>query len=294
MAGKINNAFELSQQSWNALLKNKQLIMFPVISMIGMIFVTVLFIIPEAFLVWPIIRASDTNSDASLIQWVIALVVLFIYYLAAYFVVIFSNTALVGATMKIIRGEPATVSDGITIARTHLGKILVYALISATVGVLAKVITSSGRRSKNFLVMLFTAIIGGLIQGAWELAVFFAIPIIVAEDVNILDSLKRSLALFKQTWGESVLGSVAVGGISCLAYLVVILISGAIILAGMFLGQLPLTILGFILLIFGFVLVSVLNGAVNGIFQASLYNYAVTGNAGPFIDTNMAREAFSG
>jgi hypothetical protein len=50
--------------------------------------------------------------------------------------------------------------------------------------------------------------------------------------------------------------------------------------------------MGTVLLILGLVVVSLLNGAVNGIFHASMYNYATTGNAGPFIDGELAREAF--
>ena len=69
----------------------------------------------------------------------------------------------------------------------------------------------------------------------------------------------------------------------------VFLISGAIIAAGIGLGLLPALILGIVLLVLGFTLISLLNGAVNGIFQASLYNY---GDAGSFIDTALAREAF--
>ena len=50
--------------------------------------------------------------------------------------------------------------------------------------------------------------------------------------------------------------------------------------------------IGGIFMLVGFVVVSLLNGAVNGIFQASLYHFATTGNAGPFIDTGIARDAF--
>jgi hypothetical protein len=38
--------------------------------------------------------------------------------------------------------------------------------------------------------------------------------------------------------------------------------------------------------------VGLLNGAVNGVFQASLYQYATTGNAGKLIDTQLAAQAF--
>ena len=288
MAGKIKSGLELSKQSWSALGQNRQLILFPLISGIAMIIVTILFFIPEAFAFRPLFEAEDPSAG----QWIVAFVVLFIYYLVASFVVTFSNTALVGATLKMVAGEPATIGDGIGVAMSRLGKIIVYSFISATVGVIARGITQSGRQSDNFIVAILAAIIGGLIQGAWSLLVFFAIPVMVVENIGVRDSLKRSFELFKQTWGEGFVGNTAIGGISCLVSLAVLLIFGGIIVAGVLVNALALVILGAVLLILGLVVVSLLNGAVNGIFQASMYHFATTGDAGPFIDDELAREAF--
>lgn len=288
MAGKIKSGLELSRQSWSALGQNRQLIVFPIISGIGMIIVTILFFIPEAFAFGPILETEDPTTG----QWITAIAVLFLYYLVASFVVIFSNTALVGATLKMIRGEPATVGDGIGVALSRLGKIIVYSLISATIGVIARGVSQSGRQSDNAVVAILAAIAGALISGAWSLLVFFAIPIIVVEDIGVRDSFKRSFELFKQTWGEGFVGSTAIGGISCLVTLAVLLIGGGIIAAGVLADVAALIIAGAVLLVLGLVVVSLLNGAVNGIFQASMYNYATTGDAGPFIDPELAREAF--
>ena len=288
MAGKIKSGLELSKQSWSALGQNRQLIVFPIISGIAMLIVTILFFIPEAFAFRPILETEDPTAA----QWITAFVILFIYYLIASFVVTFSNTALVGATLKMIDGEPATVGDGISVARSRLGKIIVYSFISATVGVIARGLTQSGRQSDNAIVAILAAILGGLLQGAWSLLVFFAIPVMVVENIGVRDSLKRSFELFKQTWGEGFVGSTAIGGISCLVTLAVLLIGGGIIAAGVLANSVALAILGAVLLVLGLVAVSLLNGAVNGIFQASMYHYATTGNAGPFIDGDLAREAF--
>ena len=288
MAGKIKSGLELSKQSWAALGRNRQLIVFPAISGLAMLIVTILFFIPEAFAFRPILETEDPTAG----QWITALAVLFIYYLVASFVITFSNTALVGATLKMIEGEPATVSDGIAVATSRLGKIFVYSLIAATIGVIARTITQSGRQSDNAIVAILAAILGGLIQGAWSLLVFFAIPVMVVENTGVRDSLKRSFELFKRTWGEGFVGSTAIGGISCLVTLAVLLIGGGIIAAGVLANAVALVILGAVLLILGLVVVSLLNGAVNGIFQASMYHYATTGNAGPFIDTELARQAF--
>jgi hypothetical protein len=254
-----------------------------------MIIITALFFIPAATLLGLTGATSEATTEYS---WIPFLVMLFVYYLVAYFFVIFSNTALVGAALKLVNGEPATVADGLRIAMSRLGKIIVYALISATVGVVARSITQSGRSSDNVIVAIVTAVIGGLIQGAWSLMVFFALPVMIVENTSITASFKRSLEIFKQTWGEGYVGSTAIGGISCLVYVAVLLVTGAIIAGGIALGNVAIIVVGGIFMLVGFVVVSLLNGAVNGIFQASLYHFATTGSAGPFIDTETAREAF--
>ena len=286
MAGKIASGFELSKQSWTALNKNRQLVVFPIISMIGMAIVTILFFIPGAVLV-----NAALGSDGGT-HWIPSLVLLFVYYLITYTIVIFSNTALVGATMRLIRGQPATVGDGLHVAFARFGKIFVYALISATIGVIARAVTQAGRDSNNAIVAILAAIAGGVLQGAWSIVVFFAVPIIVAEDLSVKDTLERSWHLFKQTWGEGFVVRAAVSGISCLAYLAVLIIGGAAIAGRIYLHSIPLAVIGGVIVLFGFVLIGLLNGAVLGIFQASLYNFATTGSAGPFIDTELARSAF--
>ena len=290
MGRRINNGIELTKQSWAALRQNPQLLTFPIISMIGMVIITILFFIPLAAFVPGYVesRSGDGGNSSD----VVALIVLFVYYFLTYSVVIFSNTALVGAAMKLVRGEPATVQDGLNIAFARIGKIIVYALISATVGVIARSIRESGRRSNNLVVAIIAAIIGGLIQGAWNLVVFFVIPVLVVENVGVLDSLKRSWELWKQTWGEQFTGSVAIGGISCLIQIAVILVGVALIAAAAAANSVALAIIVGVVMVLVLVFLGLISGAVNGIFQASLYQYATTGDAGKFIDTNMAREAF--
>ncbi|NWG18089.1 MAG: hypothetical protein HXY41_15810 [Chloroflexi bacterium] len=291
MRGKIRNGWELSKQSWAALRSNPQLVVFPIISMIGMIVVTILFFIPIS--ATGIVSALVNDGGiADNMAAIVSAVVLFIYYLVAYTVTIFSNTALVGAAMKLVRGEPATVSDGIQIAMSRISKIIVYALISATIGMIARSIRESGRRSDNLLVAILTGIIGGLIQGTWNLLVFFAIPVLVVENIGVIDSLKRSLEIFKKTWGEGFVGSTAIGGITCLAYLAVIVIGGVLIFLAVSTGTAALIIGAVALVVLAFIFLGLLQGAVNGVFQASLYNYAQTGDAGRFIDTELARQAF--
>ncbi len=289
---RIQNGVEITRQSWAALRANPQLMIFPVISLIGMIVVTILFFIPvSATGIFSALSEENGRSSGN-VSSTLFTIVMFLYYFVTYTVIIFSNTALVGAALKLARGETATVQDGINIAMSRLGKIFVYAFISATIGMLARAIRESSSNSRNLVGAIIGAIIAGIIQGTWNLVVFFAIPVLVVEDVGVMDSLKRSLALFKQTWGEKFTGSFAISAVSCLVTLALIVVSAVLIFLAVATKSIVVIGITVAVIVLGFIFISLINGAVNGIFQASLYQYATTGDAGKLIDTQLARDAF--
>lgn len=288
---RIQNGLELTRQSWTALRANPQLMIFPVISLLGMIVVTILFFVPlTATGIFSAIaeengRSGDVNST-------LFTILMFLYYFVTYTVIIFSNTALVGAALRLARGETATVQDGINIAMARIQKIVVYALISATIGMIARSIQQSARNSNNPIAAILASIIAGIIQGAWNLVVFFAIPVLVVEDIGVIDSLKRSLALFKQTWGEQFTGSLAIGAVSCLVSFALVVVAVVLIGLAAATKSAAVVILTVAVVVLAFIFLSLISGAINGIFQASLYQYATTGDAGKLIDTELARDAF--
>ena len=89
---------------------------------------------------------------------------LFCMYVVQYFVVIFFNTALVGAAIVLLGGGQPTVWDGLKLAISRIGPILGYAIISATVGVLLQLVAEK------------LGFVGRLIAGglglAWTAATF--------------------------------------------------------------------------------------------------------------------------
>jgi hypothetical protein len=291
VADRIANGARLTAQSWKALRENRQLLVFPLVSGAILTLITVVFV---ASLLGTGVVDGVTGADeeARSSSTILGLVQLFLFYLACYIVVIFSNTALVGAVLRLADGQSASAGDGFRVAVRRLPVIVVYALISATIGLLARGIAQSGRSSNNILVAIVAALVGALVQGAWTLVVFFAIPVIVAEGLGPVASLKRSLEIFRGTWGEAFTGQAVIGGISCLAYLLVILGAGAVIGLGVAQAIPALIVIGIVGAIVLFAALALLSGAVNGVFQASLYRYATSGDAGALIDTADAAAAF--
>ncbi len=217
MGQTFSNSWNLIKASWSVLKADRELLLFPFISMIGVVLVALVFSIP--LLVTGLV-SNTANGTASSGQTILGVIVLFLFYLVMYTIIIFSNVALVGAALIRIKGGDPTIADGFRIARSHLRQIIGYAAISATVGVILNVI-----RGDNNIV---GRIIAGLINFAWNVVTFLVIPILVVENVGPIDAIKRSGQLLRKTWGEQIVSSGGMGLIFGLVIFGVILVAACL------------------------------------------------------------------
>src|SRR5438874_2613351 len=127
MGNTFSNSWNLIKASYNVLRADRELLLFPLISMIGVILVGLVFSIP--LLLTGFIR-NATDGTTSSGQTALGIIMLFLFYLVMYTIVIFSNVALVGAAMIRMKGGDPTLSDGFRIASSHLQQIIGYAAIS--------------------------------------------------------------------------------------------------------------------------------------------------------------------
>jgi hypothetical protein len=210
---------------------------------------------------------------------------LFCWYVVQYFVVIFFNTALVGAAIVLLGGGRPTVWDGLKLAISRIGPILGYAVISATVGVLLQLVAEK------------LGVIGRLIAGglglAWTAATFLVVPILAAEGIGPWQAIERSSELLRKTWGENLIGN---AGIS----LMMSMISGAIAVVG-FGGGFVLfkrgyEVLGVALVsaaATAFLLVVLVGAALAAIYSAAVYWYAASGKTPVDFDGDLISGAFT-
>src|SRR3989339_879136 len=134
MFTKLSNSWNLMKASWAVLREDKELIIFPILSTVAVILVTISFAVPMFFAGF---FDKGVLNDSGILKYVVG----FVFYFVQYTIIIFSNTALVGAAMIRLRGGNPTVSDGFKIAFGHITTILGYAFISATVGLVTGFIT---------------------------------------------------------------------------------------------------------------------------------------------------------
>ncbi len=278
MFTKLSNSWELVKASFRVLGADKELVVFPIVSTIGTLIVTLTFVLP-------MILSGLVDRVVSDQFEIAGILLLFLFYLAQYTVIFFANTALVGAAMIRLRGGDPTVGQGFQVAFSRLGNIIGYALIAATVGMILRAISERSSGLGRFVI--------SLIGFAWNIATFLVVPILAVEGLGPIEAIKRSAALLKKTWGEQIAGNFGIGAVFGLISLVIILF-GALFggLAIIYLDTPAVAIAIFILMVVALVLLGLINSTLSGIYAAAVYQYAATGETGGFFDDNLVKNSF--
>src|SRR6478672_9244485 len=172
MFDRISNGMALARSSWAVLVKDKHLILFPIVSGILFLLVLASFAVPLATLVdWAKFDQQMQANNNKPPVWVYG--VSFAFYFCTYFVIIFCNSALISCAMLRFNGQEPSVGDGFRMAMARLPQIFAWALVSATVGVLLKVIENAHEKVGYYISMLLGA--------AWSIMTFFVVPVLVVE-----------------------------------------------------------------------------------------------------------------
>ena len=96
--------------------------------------------------------------------------------------------------------------------------------------------------------------------------------------------------VFKRTWGEQVVGNFGMGWAIFLMMFAWMIVSGAVFYVSA--AGMPAAILPMIsIVVLGYVFLRLLGSALNGIYTAALYPYAMTGEVGNF-DVQIMGSAF--
>lgn len=275
--GTIRRSIDLLKQSWAVLKQDRELIWLPVISAVVAAIVAAVVLVPVALTQdWDAI-ANDASSQQFSTGAYVAMAAL---TLALAFISIFFRAALVsGAHERMVGGDP-TVRSAIAGALERLPKLFGWAVITTIVGSILRAIEQRSGMLGRFVI--------SLVGMAWAVTTFLVIPIIVIENSSSVASTKRSVELFRRTWGENLTAQVGFGLLGFLAFIPVI----AIVAIGAIIG----TLLGFVLIalgvIAGIVLVTVLS-ALGAVFQTALYHYAVGTELTAELDATVLRSSFA-
>ena len=267
--GKWKASEIIAKESWAIFKQDKEIIWFPIISAL----VAILALVGMGLIYYFAARGDLHLSLAGLEQVFdedremnefCIYVVFFIYYVISFSIANFFQAGLLAVVQARFSGQDLTFRDGMRAANGKMGRIFIWSLISATVGVVLRAISEKSK--------LIGKIVIALVGAAWNLLTYFSLPALVIGDLSIKESFKESAALIKKTWGETIIINVG-AGLFFMAHII-----AAIFFFG-FLGFVfPSIFLVFVILAVIYIIgLSMIYSALNSIFKLALYNYARTG-----------------
>ncbi|MFC7132480.1 MULTISPECIES: DUF6159 family protein [Salinibaculum] len=250
--GRLRRGLALTKDSIGVLRHNPSLLSFPLVGgASALVFLAVLL-----GTTYGVIGVPEDE--------VVAVGLLFAVYFVSTFVTSFFTAALVSETRQAFDGRPPDFGRGLAAAWRVKGKLVVWAVIAATIGVVIRVVESSDSRIARVFAWVFSA--------AWSVLTFFVVPVAVLEpDVGLTGMFRRSGSTFRETWGESAIGMVGPGVIAFLVFLV-----GAGVGFGIFTATGSAIAAGAVVAVF-VVLGLLVAATTKGIIKTSLYVYATEG-----------------
>ncbi len=254
----------VAKQSYKVLKTNPTLMIFPILSGVSTLMASI-----PLFLMLMAAYGVGTATKSQAVMDVAHYAVMGVTYFVNYFIVIFFNSALVACANESLQGRPTSVRFGLEAAASRLPQILGWTVIASTVGIILRTIGERGG--------VVGAIVTSIIGLAWNLVVFFVIPILILERTGPITAVKESTAMLKKTWGEKLILGLGIG----LAMFVVglILVIPFILAIGFAVNSLWIgAILALLVTIVGFIGLAIVSSALTAIYQTSLYLYARTGS----------------
>jgi Family of unknown function (DUF6159) len=273
--GRFKASKLIVQQSWAVLKQDKEIMWFPVMSSITTLIAIALM---GALFFFVVMGASlqgfDSNQMAAdsygqqsnSVHDALGYVLLLVYYIVVFFIANFFQAGLLTIVQGRFTGQNLGLKDGMAAAKSHAGKIFLWSLLSATVGVILRAIAD---RSK-----IIGMIVASILGAAWNIMTYFSLPSLIIGNASIKDSFKQSAAIIRKTWGEAIIMNFGVGlFFTLIAFLSFALSIGLVII---FQSTVAAVTIGIIFVI-AMILMSIISSTLGTIFKLALYNYANTG-----------------
>ncbi|KKT40936.1 MAG: hypothetical protein UW30_C0015G0007 [Candidatus Giovannonibacteria bacterium GW2011_GWA2_44_13b] len=277
--GKFKASKMIARESWNLLKQDKEMMFFPVFSAAVMLIIA---LIGGAIFFFNVLGGdiAALETYAAKDSGNLEIIFLFIIYFLSAFIVVFFQAGIVTIVNGRLKGQDLTFKDGFQNALKHIGEILLWSLVSASAGVILRAVAE---RSK-----ILGRIVVFFLGTAWSILTFFIVPVLIIDDISMGESLKKSAAIIKKTWGESIIINIGVS-----VYFAFLGLLGVIVFAAtLFSGNLIIIISGGVLLLIYLILLAIISETLSTIFKVVLYEYASTGVLPQGFSPETIRAAF--
>jgi hypothetical protein len=273
---RMRRGWQLTKVSLGVVKQDKHLLLFPVLSGIGLVLAVLGF---GGLAAW--VQLTTGIDEAT------GIIIFLAYYFVTFFITIYFNTALIMAVKERLDGRTPTLKGGLKGANSRIGAILGWTLVAATVGLILQVLQNLARDTRNPIGQILAQLAGF----AWSVITYFVLPIIAAEGYGPFKAVKQSATTIKRTWGEALVGTFSLGVIFFIVGLVgaVALIFITITLA----VHTAILIVGLLLALLWVLAVALVHTTAKQVLVAALYRYATTGHTGGVMSDQQARAAFN-
>ncbi|MFT6510184.1 MAG: hypothetical protein ACJAVO_001134 [Parvibaculaceae bacterium] len=291
----------IAQQSFGVLGRHKWLAVFPFLSLVFTCFfaAVVAFGVFEVAINTDILSAETdfvssvasqsgavdssgaVGNEATPLLSAVGLGVVFALYLFIACIFTFCNVALAACVLNLFHGQATGIGAGLSLAAARLPSILGWSVLVALAGTVLQAIEARGSTLTSVL-----SLFAGL---AWRVATFFVVPIIAAQNTGPVSSVKESVHIMRDVWGETATTNLGVKGVKLLILVIVV---GGLALTHFLFGVdgllLAIPVMAPFVLVAGLFL-----SAIGTIARTALYYYATERKAPPQFDEAALGDAIT-
>ena len=207
--------------------------------------------------------AFAEGEELGFAEWVVLGV---ITYCAAVFAVLAESFVVGAATLHFDRRD-ARADRVWTVVRPRLGALVRWAFIKATVSLVFQLLRQKLQQGQTRRGGASMAL--GAAETAWATLTVLVVPVILYEGERPGAAIRRSMSLFRRTWGQTLVGGFGLGIALTVLTFAAILVIVPLVLVNPGFG----VAVGVILL----VLIQLVGSVAAGALVAALYRYATTG-----------------
>lgn len=263
----IGRGWRMSKLSWAVVRKDPELLVYMVLSglMIGSLLV--LGALPT-LAGWDGFSTVDPDTGQEVITGLGALWYFGMYMGISITVVFWNSATVANAHVRLTGGDPKF-QTGVLAALSRLHVIILWGIVSGTVGLLIKYGRQLIHQIENDAMRIALRIFAFILEVAWWVVTFFVIPMIVVEKRGLKDAMKESKDLFGRTWGENITSGWGIGIIRFFFIAIAVAIGFVIYLVLPMAGLIVGGVLVALALVWGI--------AADVVSKAALYIYARSG-----------------
>lgn len=262
----FSRSWEITKLSFRVIGHDREMLLFPLLSGVFSVIFFIAMLFPS--IISKLIENSKVDESYTLVM-------VFLSYLGLAFISTFFSVATVYMTKKRFAGEDSTFFESIKFAFSKFFLIFLWSVVSATVGLILKLVEDAAKKSGGPIKYVLYGI-RAIFGMAWAIVSVFVVPAMVYNNVGPIDALRQSASAVRKTWGESLARVYGLGFVQFLFILLGVLVFGGLLYFFRFLDSYVLFVVGGVGVIYLLFVFLVFNVA-NTVYNTALFEYANTG-----------------